>query len=233
MHSSEHNLESVLAAMLGPEIVVEVATPAVVADQLFPDEQQHIARAVAKRQAEFGTARVCARRALARIGMAPCSLVPHPDRSPRWPCGVKGSISHTQGCCVVAVTRSPNVVALGVDIEEDTPLQRDLVPAICTPDEQQWVDRFDQETKGWLGKLLFSAKEAFYKCQYPLTRTIIDFHDVQLSVDLAAGAFSVITIRPNGPSWDHVRQIAGKFRRNSRFIVTTAVLPGRSISTPA
>lgn len=224
MHSSEHNLEPVLATMLGPEIVVEVATPTVVKDQLFPDEQQHIARAVSKRQAEFGTARVCARRALARIGMAPCSLVPHQDRSPRWPAGVKGSISHTQGCCVVAVTRSPDVIALGVDIEADTPLQRDLMSAICTPDEQQWVDRFDQETRGWLGKLLFSAKEAFYKCQYPLTRTIIDFHDVQLNMDLAAGAFSVTKVRPNGPSWDHVRRVTGKFRRDSRFIVTTAVL---------
>lgn len=228
MHSSDRNLEPVLAAMLGPEIAVEVATPTVVKDQLFPDEQQHIARAVAKRQAEFGTARVCARRALARIGIAPCSLVPHQDRSPRWPSDVKGSISHTQGCCVVAVTRSPDVIALGVDIEEDTPLQRDLVPAICTPDEQRWVDRFDQETRGWLGKLLFSAKEAFYKCQYPLTRTIIDFHDVQLSVDLAAGAFSVANVRPNGPSWDHVRRVTGKFRRDSRFIVTTAVLTAGS-----
>ena len=107
-------------------------------------------------------------------------------------------------------------------------MQRDLMSAICTPDEQHWVDRFDQETRGWLGKLLFSAKEAFYKCQYPVTRTVIDFHDVQLSVDLAAGEFSVAKVRPNGSSWDHVRQVAGKFRRGSRFIVTTAVLAAKS-----
>ncbi|GEP60130.1 hypothetical protein RSO01_72960 [Reyranella soli] len=228
MHSSQNSPEQMLTSMLGPGIAVEVAAPTVVENQLFPDEQQHIVRAVAKRQAEFGTARVCARRALARIGMAPCSLVPHQDRSPRWPPGVRGSISHTQGCCAVALTRSPDVTGLGIDIEEDTPLQRELVPAICTPEEQQWIGRFGEDARGWLGKLLFSAKEAFYKCQYPVTRTVIDFHDVQLSVDLAAGEFSVAKVRPNGSSWDHVRHVAGKFRRGSRFIVTTAVLAATS-----
>lgn len=233
MHSPQDSPEQMLTSMLGPGIAVEVAAPTVVDDQLFPDEQQHIVRAVAKRQAEFGTARVCARRALARIGMAPCSLVPHEDRSPRWPPGVKGSISHTQGCCAVALTHSLDVIGLGIDIEADTPLQDELVPSVCTPEERQWLGRFDEEARGWLGKLLFSAKESFYKCQYPVTRTFLDFHDVQLSVDLAAGVFSVAMVGPNGSSWDHVRQVAGKFRRGSRFIVTTAVLPGRSISTPA
>ena len=228
MQSSQHSPEQMLTSMLGSGIAVEVAVPTVVEDQLFPDEQQHIARAVAKRQAEFGTARVYARRALARIGMVPCSLVPQEDGSPRWPPGVKGSISHTQGCCAVALTHSLDVIGLGIDIEEDTPLQGELLPSVCTPEERQWIGRFGEDARGWLGKLLFSAKESFYKCQYPVTRTFLDFHDVQLSVDLAAGEFSIAKVRPNGSSWDHVRQVAGKFRRGSRFIVTTAVLAAKS-----
>ena len=215
---------SVLMSMLGPGVAVATARPIPVEDQLFPDERQHIARAVVKRKAEFGTARLCARRALAELGIAPCSLVPRGDRSPRWPPGVKGSISHTKDCCLVAVTRAPEVIGLGIDVEEDVPLRPELIANVCTPDEQRWLDGFDQEAKGRLGMLIFSAKESFYKCQYDTTRTFIEFHDVQLSVDLSAGEFSVAKIRPEGPQWNRVRRAAGKFKRAAGFIVTTTLL---------
>jgi len=215
---------SVLASLLGPRFVVSVATPRSQDNQLFPDELQHVARAVEKRREEFGTARVCARRALAQLGLAPCSLVPNWDGSPRWPPGIKGSISHTKDCCAVVVTSAPDVIGLGIDIEEDTPLLAELVPMICTPEEQRWTSAFGRDARGYLTKLIFSAKEAFYKCQYEITRTLIDFQEVQLSIDLASGAFSVSGIKREGPQWSCVRRACGKFRRDSGFVVTTTLL---------
>lgn len=201
-----------------------MATPRLQDNRLFPDELQHIARAVEKRRAEFGTARVCARRALAQLGLEPCSLVPNRDRSPRWPPGIKGSISHTKNCCAVVVTGAPDVIGLGIDIEEDAPLLAELMPMICTPEERLWISTFGRDSRGWLAKLIFSAKEAFYKCQYDVTRTLIDFQEVQLSIDLAGGAFSVSRIEREGPQWNCVRCARGKFRRESGFIVTTTLL---------
>jgi 4'-phosphopantetheinyl transferase EntD len=215
---------SVPASMLGPGIAVAVATPMLVDDQLFADERQYISRAVEKRRAEFGTARVCARHALAELGVATCSLVPNTDRSPHWPFGIVGSISHTTGCCAVAVTRASQVIGLGIDVEFDTPLQPELISIICTTTERRWLDRCDRPAGAWLSKLLFCAKEAFYKCQYGTTRTPIDFRDVELHVDMATETFSVAGIAHQGPQWDLVRQASGKFRRDSGFVVTTAVL---------
>ncbi len=215
---------SILTSMLGPQFVVSVARPRLLDDQLFPEERRHIARAVEVRRAEFATARMQARYALAQLGVEPCPLVPNPDRSPRWPSGIKGSISHTAGCSIVAVTRAPEIAALGVDVEEDSPLPAELVPMVCTPQERLWVDGFGPAEKGWLAKLTFSAKEAFYKCQYGLTQTQLDFAEVQLRIDLPAQAFFVTSIKRDGPQWDRIRRASGKFRRESGFILTTSTL---------
>jgi 4'-phosphopantetheinyl transferase EntD len=215
-----------LAALFGPGFAAEVAVPRLVNDALFPDERQHIARAVAKRQAEFGTARLCARQVLARLGLPPCSLVPHADRSPRWPDGVIGSISHTEGCCAVVATTAPGVIGCGLDIERDAPLSTELEPLICTATERSWLDGEAPESRGRLGKLVFSAKEAFYKCQYRTTRTLIDFQEVELAIDPQGGFFRVAALAREGPVWDRVRPVRGKFRWMPGYIVTAAVLIG-------
>src|SRR5262249_40222461 len=145
--------------------------PRFIPSLLHPEELAAISNAVPKRQAEFATARVCARDALRRLGVAAGALVPYPDRSPRWPDGVVGSITHTEDQCAVVVCRSTEVRGLGLDIEQDTPLSPELLALICTKNERQRI----AEDPERLGKLFFSAKEAFYKCQYPITKTVLDF----------------------------------------------------------
>jgi 4'-phosphopantetheinyl transferase EntD len=215
---------SVLQSMLGNDVAVSVATPTIVTDLLFPEERQHISRAVEKRQAEFGTARLCARQALAQLGLAPCSLVPYPDRSPRWPQGIVGTISHTTGCCVVAVANVQHFAGLGLDVEMDTALRRSLESTICTDRERGWLDRFSDADRGRSGKLLFCAKEAFYKCQYATTQALIGFQDVEIEIDLDAGTFSAIKLKGTGGEWDFVSRIAGRFRRGAGFLIATATL---------
>jgi 4'-phosphopantetheinyl transferase EntD len=210
--------------MLGSGAAVCVATPTIVTDQLFPEERDHISGAVEKRQAEFGTARVCARKALAQLGVAPCSLVPYPDRSPRWPQGIVGSIAHTAGCCVAAVADVRDFAGLGLDVEVDTPLERRLESMICTDSEGARLDRFSDAERGGLAKVYFSAKEAFYKCQYATTQTLIDFKEVEIELDLNAGTFSVVKLKRTGTEWDFVRRATGRFRRKDGFLIATATL---------
>lgn len=219
---------SILTSMLGDGIVVDIAAPMLVASGLFPDELEYVARAVDQRKAEFGTVRLCARRALRQIGVAPCSLLPNPDRSPRWPKGVTGSITHTTGCCAVAVTNAPHVIGIGIDIEQDTPLRLDLESMICTATERAWLDRAEQRERGFFGKLYFSAKEAFYKCQYSTTRRFLDFGDVEIEFDIERQSFRITMLTHQGPIWDILRSTEGQFRRVAGFIITTAVLSSRS-----
>ena len=213
-----------MSSLYGPDIVVETAIPALVNEQLFPEERAYIARAVETRQAQFGTARVCARRALARLGVAPCALVPKSDRSPCWPRGIKGSIAHTERHCAVALTDVHQIVALGLDIESSSPLAAGLEELICTQAERRWLRRYDRNAMGWLGPLVFSAKESFYKCQFPITETILDFKDVELTFDLDAARFVVADLRPDIPQRSILLRIEGKLCRTTDLIVTTATL---------
>jgi 4'-phosphopantetheinyl transferase EntD len=215
---------AVLAGLFGPDFAAAVGVPRLVNEALYPEERTHIARAVAKRQAEFGTARLCAREVLAQLGRPPCSLVPYEDRSPRWPDGIVGSISHTAGCCAVVASAAPDVIGCGLDIERDDPLSAELEPMICTPTERSWLDGCDPAARARFGKLFFSAKEAFYKCQYSITKSLIDFHDVELAIDLDGGAFRVQTLTQGGPLWERVGSIQGRFLWVSEFVVTAALL---------
>jgi 4'-phosphopantetheinyl transferase EntD len=192
--------------------------------QLHAQEQRYIARAVETRQAQFGTARVCARRALARLGIEAGSLVPHEDRSPRWPEGIRGSIAHTPRQCAVAVTRAEHIRGLGIDLESDAPVKSGLDTAICTEAERAWIGQFDPARYAWLTALLFCAKEAFYKCQYPITHAKLGFTDVELRVDLNAATFCLCDLKSNLPQHQRLMTIAGRFCHLPPLIMTNAVL---------
>jgi 4'-phosphopantetheinyl transferase EntD len=49
-----------------------------------------------------------------------------------------------------------------------------------------------------MGKILFSAKESVYKCQYTLTTQFLGFHAVEVDVDVGAGAFRAVFRQPAG-----------------------------------
>ncbi len=224
MLSSSCSPLALLVSAYKREIIFSEAVPSINSEALFPDEIKYIRHAVQKRRAEFGTARVCARLALSRLGIPPCSLVPRADRSPQWPSGVVGSISHTEKLCGVAVTTSPRIASLGLDLEIDAPLESDLQALICTSAERRWLDQYKSSERGHAAKILFSAKEAFYKCQYPITEQFLEFTDVELSIDLQSGSFSVSEIGRVGGEWDRVRRTTGKIRRSDGVIATLAVL---------
>jgi 4'-phosphopantetheinyl transferase EntD len=230
MSSDEPNDASVLidalSSMAGPDCVCAAAPAEVVDAQLFPQEREHVARAIAKRQAEFGTARVLARRALSTLGYPPLPLVPHADRSPSWPAQVVGSISHSHGHCAVVVASARHFAGVGLDLETSRTLRANMQAAICTPDEQQWVQQ-QRASAGdalWLDLLVFSAKESFYKCQYPLTRTFLGFHDVGLQFDLQLRSFRATMLSERVPQRERLLQIHGQWRQLPDALITLATL---------
>lgn len=54
---------------------------------LYPEELALLTRAVGKRRREFATVRVCARRAMEKLGVAPGPVLPGERGAPRWPHG--------------------------------------------------------------------------------------------------------------------------------------------------
>ena len=76
--------------------------------------------------------------------------------------------------------------SLGIDTETCTDVKRDLWPSICTPDESAWLDTVPAARHVAAAALIFSAKEAFYKSQYPLTGEFWDFRTLRCSRTHAA-----------------------------------------------
>jgi 4'-phosphopantetheinyl transferase EntD len=211
-----------LRSLLGPGFVVVAAAPQAALGDPPAEEWDYVRRATARRQAEFLSARICARRALAELGVKAGSLIPYPDRSPRWPVGVRGSISHAATCCAVVVAPDSLVAGIGIDLEPAEPLEAPLIARICTSAERTWLGGFAASRRGLIAKLIFSAKEAVYKCQYPNTRKVMDFLDLDLAVDLERGRFAVTSTIPPAPvDWRHLR---GRFAFTGAWVLAGAVM---------
>jgi 4'-phosphopantetheinyl transferase EntD len=103
---------------------------------LYPEEEEVIRRAVAKRRNEFATVRHCARAALARLGIASRPLLPGPRGAPTWPEGVVGSLTHCDGYRAAAVARSTDLRTLGIDAEEHLDLPVGVLDLVSSPTER-------------------------------------------------------------------------------------------------
>jgi 4'-phosphopantetheinyl transferase EntD len=158
---------------------------------LLPEEEPCIRRAVEKRRREFAAGRACARQALEACGIRNYPLLIGPDRAPVWPRGIVGSITHCEGFVGAAVARKGVIRGIGVDAERAEPLERELVRLVCTPREREWIDVVPPPLYTNWPKLLFSAKEAAYKCLAPLCERPLGFHDLEIVVHPSARRFAI------------------------------------------
>jgi len=142
---------------------------------LYPEEAAYLRQAIAKRVGEFAAGRLCAREALAQLGIAGFPLLVGADRRPQWPENVVGSITHTQGFGAAVAAPRARIRAIGVDAEVVGRVKPALWQKICAPQEIDWLGRLSGPEQERLGALVFSAKEAFYKCQYGLTESWVGF----------------------------------------------------------
>lgn len=198
-NSVSPNVRSATLCTLLPAavVVIERRVPGNPAD-LKPLEAHYVARARPKRLNEFAAGRSCARAALAELGIHDAALPAAEDRQPVWPHGFIGSITHTAGFCAAAVASRTDMRALGIDSERVGAPTPDIWPTLCRDEELAWLDSLPVGQRAAAVTLVFSAKEAFYKCQYPLVAEWLDFHDVRIQVDAwsgAAGEFTVSALR--------------------------------------
>ncbi|MBX6391068.1 MAG: 4'-phosphopantetheinyl transferase superfamily protein [Frankia sp.] len=198
---------------------------------LFPAEEATLGRAVAKRRNEFTSGRVCARRALGRLGIGPVAVLPGPKREPLWPEGVVGSITHCAGYRAAAVGWAREVVTIGIDAEPNGPTPPGVLESVTLPAERAWVTealRADQAVH-W-DRLLFSAKESVYKAWYPLARRWLGFEDAELTItpgEAGTGEFVARLLVPGPvlPSGEQLTTLRGRFLARPDLIVTAVALP--------
>lgn len=203
-------------AILPPRVALAAADPRAPAPPLLPGETA--GRAVDKRLREFAAGRQAARSAMAALGLPAVPLPMGADRAPHWPAGVLGSITHTDTACLAAVALSDAVQGVGIDLEPDGRLDPDLWDTILLPAEVMALPR---DGAGQAALLVFAAKEAAYKAQYALTRSLIDFHALQ--VTLGPSTFTAQWQITRGP-FRQGAMMEGRHCRTEGHILTALAL---------
>ena len=161
------------------------------AEKVFPEEEAIICDAAEGRKAEFRSGRKCAHLALKKLNVKPCPIMANPSRSLIWPIGSLGCISHTKNLAAAAVSMSSVMMGIGLDIEHTNRLHSRVWRFVLTNREQEWVAQCCSTTQRDWATMIFSAKECFYKFQYPITQTWFGFLDVEVDIDRASCTFSV------------------------------------------
>jgi enterobactin synthetase component D / holo-[acyl-carrier protein] synthase len=175
---SPAKLSGELAALFPAGVVAAELTEPAPRTVLTAAEFQFIAHCAEKRIDDFTRGRACAQRALRELGIEGFSLLAGKDREPLWPDSIVGSITHTGGYAAAVVARGVDIRGIGLDCELIASVDEDLWSRICTPAEQARLAQLPSAERGRQAALIFAAKEAFYKCQFPLTREWVGFEDV-------------------------------------------------------
>lgn len=205
---------------------------------LFPEEHAQIARAIGKRQREYAGARRCARAAMGALGLDPVAIVKDEGGAPRWPRGIVGSMTHTEGYRAAALGFSMQVRSIGIDAEQHGPLPSDgVLESVSLPAEREWLDAVGGgeaepgEAGVHWGRLLFSAKESTYKAWHPLTGRWLGFEDAHITFSLESegdspsGAFrSTLLVPGHTHTGDELAGFDGRWLVRGGLVVTAIVV---------
>jgi len=186
-------LASALDLILPPAFIHDTRRNEDMMATLAPEEQAMAAEMNGSRRAEFTTARLMIRELMKVI--SPNQKEKNPpvlndkDGAVIWPPSVTGSISHTKGICSVVVTsQKKSSTRVGIDIETRGRLSEESKRRISSKSEQARVEAWASSQQLSLQDaytIVFSAKEAFFKYQFPTTRIWLEFQDVEvLSIDI-------------------------------------------------
>jgi enterobactin synthetase component D len=150
-------------------------------------------RSVTKRQAEYLAGRVCARAALQHLDGRDYVPGTHEDRSPIWPAGIHGSITHGKGWAAAVVAGEKSCQGLGLD-------------------QEALLD--DERAERLMGEILtltFSLKESLFKTLYPLTRQRFYFEHAEVLDWSAEGLARLRLLTDLSPQWQQGAELQGQF----------------------
>ena len=178
-----------------------------------------LARALPKRLREFAAGRAAARMAMAR----PLQVLPmQADRAPAWPDDICGSISHSDTACLAITAPLTAFRGLGIDLEPDLPLDRDLWETVLTPTERATIAVLPDAIPGRRAKLIFAAKEAAYKAQYRISERLFGYDALQITI--TEQTFTA-QFRQAVPGFAVDARLHGTWRVAGNHILTLVTIP--------
>jgi 4'-phosphopantetheinyl transferase EntD len=207
-----------LRAILSPSVALGWADPD---DPTLDAALENLPQASLQRRQEFQAGRQAARWAMAQLGLPARPIPMANDRSPEWPDGLVGSISHCRGACFAIVAQSAQFRGLGIDIEPLADLPQDIWDTVLRAEELQSIQRLPSDTWGRAALQHFVAKEAVYKAQFPISKRLIDFHAIRLTMafDHLSAEFMI-----DIPSFVAGSKLQGKLVQTEAFVASVVTI---------
>ena len=164
---------------------------------VFPNK---LGRAVNKRRAEYLAGRYCAAKALQNLSGAWYDNISVGEkREPVWPEGFLGSITHCHQFASAGVAKSGSVKGIGIDSEQivSEKTENNIKDHLATSEELA-IDSGGHGAEILL-TLIFSGKEALYKCLFPVGRQMFYFKDAKIdSIDWGQKTFNIRVLKDIG-----------------------------------
>ncbi len=231
------SLSRLFDALAGSDVVVvhELSgpTPSSAPADLHPDERAQIEGSAPGRQRQYTAGRRCARAGLRHLSLPDGAILSAPDRSPRWPDGADGSITHTGDVFAAAAVARREVLGargIGLDAEQTGRVTRRLYDRVFTAEERERLAALQAGKEVVASTVMFSVKEAFYKAQFGATAAWVGFQDVEVhspddwSSDATGSGLVRLTPATDLAALDRVTwPVEGRFELRPE-LVTTAVV---------
>ncbi len=136
------------------------------------------------------------------------------------------AVQQANELAVAAVAPQHITLGLGIDVEGAAPLEERLIRRICRADEMEALAARPERSLGAWAKLVFSAKEAFTKACFPLTRVPLGFQDAQVELLPGANRFLVRLCNDAKPAIAGRRRLEGRFVFHGALLFAAVVVPG-------
>lgn len=161
----------------------------------------------------------CIARALEGLGYDGSAIVRRRSTGNRdWPAGVVGSVTHKGAVVLVALAPKALYDGIGIDVERH--VSGELAPIL---DDIGLTDMPSQLPPDLAASIAFSAKEAAFKAQFPLTEKILGFRDVELDWEAVSVSHSRMVSRLTGLNLSIGVSIVG-----AKWVVSAAQIVARS-----
>ena len=145
------------------------------------------------------------------MGVTAGSLDKRPDGSIAWPEGIVGALSHSDIWCAAAVARRSEAAGIGLDIETIARIGEKLWRRILTGEERSWIAGQPAGERQRWAALMFSAKEALYKCIAARVKQRMGFMDAVIVPGLPSQSFAVRLNEPVAAQLPPGLNLRGRF----------------------
>jgi enterobactin synthetase component D len=174
------------------------------------------------RRLHYAAGRYCARRALEALDPPiPESSVGRGEAGePLWPAGIVGSITHSGAFVSAAAARAKDARGVGIDTQELVTTERMtlVMPTVLLASEAQRATASALGPGVWT-TIAFCAKEALFKCLYPLAGVRFYYTAAEVtSIDTDSRTFRITLTEAVGPEFDAGMAIDGRFELSREYV---------------